>query len=36
MDVLKSALNQKSNATVDEFISGLNYYMENDAFITFS
>lgn len=36
MDVLRSALNQKPNATVDELISGLNYYLENDAFITFS
>ena len=36
MDVLRSALNQKPSATVDELISALNYYLENDAFITFS
>jgi hypothetical protein len=36
MDVLRSALNQKPNATMEELISGLNYYLENDAFITFS
>lgn len=35
LDVLKSALNQKPNATIDELISGLNYYLSNDAFITF-
>nr|WP_256347803.1 RHS repeat-associated core domain-containing protein [Serratia proteamaculans] len=36
MDVLRSALNQKPNAILEELISGLNYYLENDAFITFS
>lgn len=36
MDVLRSALNQKPNATVDDIISGVNYYLDNDAFITFS
>jgi hypothetical protein len=36
MEVLRSALNQKPNATLEELISGLNYYLENDAFITFS
>jgi hypothetical protein len=35
MDVLESAMNQKSDVTVDEFISGVNFYLENDTFITF-
>lgn len=33
-DVLTNVLHQKKNATVDDFISGLNYYLDNDAFIT--
>lgn len=33
-DVLANILHQKKNATIDDFISGINYYMNNDAFIT--
>ncbi|WP_297202088.1 hypothetical protein [uncultured Pluralibacter sp.] len=34
-DVLRSALNQKKQASMEDFIAGLNYYLNNDAFITF-
>ena len=34
-DVLTSALSEKKNASVEDFIAGLNYYLNNDAFITF-
>lgn len=34
-DVLRSALNQKRQASIEDFIAGLNYYLDNDAFITF-
>lgn len=33
-DVLTNILHQKKNATVGDFISGLNYYLDNDAFMT--
>lgn len=33
-DVLMNILHQKKNATTDDFISGLNHYMNNDEFIT--
>ena len=34
-DVLTSALNQNKNASIDDFIAALNFYLNNDAFITF-
>lgn len=34
-DVLMSALDQKRQASIEDFIAGLNYYMNNDTFITF-
>lgn len=33
-DVISNALYQKRNASMDEFIAGLNYYREHDDFIT--
>ncbi len=34
-DVISSVLDQKKNPTVGEFVSALNYYTENDAFLDF-
>ncbi len=34
VDVLKSAINQKENVSIQEFIAGINYYLDNDAFIS--
>jgi len=32
-DVIMNVLHQKSTATIDEFILGLNYYTKNDTFL---
>ena len=34
-DVIMNVLHQKSTATIDDFILGLNYYTENDTFLDF-
>ncbi|WP_064965772.1 DUF7716 domain-containing protein, partial [Tenacibaculum ovolyticum] len=34
-DVIMNVLHQKSEASIDEFILGLNYYTENDTFLDF-
>ena len=34
-DVLMNTLHQKKTATIDDFVSGLNYYMEHDSFKDF-
>ncbi len=34
-DVIMNVLHQKNNATTDDFILGLNHYMQNDTFYDF-
>jgi len=34
-DVLMNVLHQKKQASIDDFILGLNYYMEHDTFLDF-
>jgi hypothetical protein len=32
-DVIRNALNQKEQPSIEEYIAGLNYYLTNDTFI---